>query len=169
MNNSILRNDPFGLIYFYEPRVHPQNFRKWDLSAKISPRVTQPWRAQIFTRCNFIRVAAEANEAWGWESHFGPLENISLKVSNGIAKMQSGKLRRQVVLVLWRRSSIYPISKAEKLKGEKKNWFFDEWILAHLSLSVLMLKAFTMNELPKFVFAKFPNTTQFNSVGAASE
>ena len=38
-----------------------------------------------------------------------------------------------------------------------------------ISLSVLMLKAFTMNELPKFVFAKFPNTTQFNSVGAAHQ
>ena len=38
-----------------------------------------------------------------------------------------------------------------------------------ISLTVLMLKAFTMNELPKFVFAKFPNTTQFNSVGAAHQ
>ena len=36
----------------------------------------------------------------GWESHFGPLENISLKVSNGIAKMQSGKLRRRQVLLV---------------------------------------------------------------------
>ena len=72
-----------------------------------------------FTRCNFIRSAAVTNEALVGKPLWPP-RNISLKESfscNGIAKMQSAKLRPLRSLVFEQHP---PISKAEKLGRGKR-------------------------------------------------